>query len=63
MTRWEIRACADRIREQFGADAQIEVTKRVEAMRAADDRAGHWLWARILIRLSLLVFPVSTCGA
>lgn len=53
MTGWEIRACADRTREQFGPDAQIKVTMRVETMRAADHRAGHWLWARVLICLSL----------
>ncbi len=54
MNGWEIRECADQMLAQFGEDAQIEVAMRVEAMQKADDRAGHWVWARILIRLSFL---------
>ena len=54
MTEWEIWACAAAMRKQHGDDASIQAAMRIDAMREADDRAGHWVWCRILTRITTL---------
>ena len=54
MTDWEIWACAAEMRKQHGNDAPVHAAMRVDAMREAKDRAGHWLWCRILTRITSL---------
>ena len=54
MTDWELWACANEMRRQFGNDAQIEAAKRCDAMFEADDRQGYATWAQILTYISKL---------
>ncbi len=50
------------MRKQFGDDAPVQAAMRVDAMMAADDRAGHWVWCRILTRITTLG-PATEEGA
>ena len=54
MTEWEILACAAEMRTQHGADAVMQAAMRIDAMFKDKDRAGHWAWCRILMRITML---------
>lgn len=54
MTDWEIWACANEMRKQFGDDAPVQAAVRVDAMLEAEDREGYWVWVQILTRICKL---------
>lgn len=57
MTEWEIWACAHKLRQRYGEDAQVHAALRMDAMFKADDREGYWVWSQILAAISKLGPP------
>ena len=58
-TEREPRACANKLRQEYGGDARLEAAKRCTAMLKAGDHAGYATWEKIFDYIDLFDYVTA----